>query len=229
MFHILSESFIEKFQSVVSMFRISNSQPLSESFIEKFKDRVDWNSITTNQVLSESFIEKFQHEVDWANISKYQKLTESFIEKHFDKVDLYYISASQILSESFIDKFKDKIDIDIYNKHHKEFTYDERLVDMTAYAKKYNLKFDGKTLIAYRQHDKLGRGKWSNIIRYEVGKYYRDWHCDMDITNGASFGLGIFPKGNVKVSVDIDDWGLWLHRCDSGKCRIWGFTVLEQN
>ena len=65
-------------------------------------------------------------------------------------------------------------------------------------------------------------------LSYEVGKYYRDWHLDMNIDEANSFGLGIWSEGNTKVKVDIDDWGLHLKRDDS-KCRVWGFTVLEQN
>ena len=40
-----------------------------------------------------------------------------------------------------------------------------------------------------------------------------------------SFGLGIFPKGNTKVKVLVDDWGVWTNRKD-GKARVWGIEIM---
>jgi hypothetical protein len=97
---------------------------------------------------------------------------------------------------------------------------------MREYAKAYNLRFDGEYLYAYREHDKWGRGSCNKTIFYGSGKYYRDWHCDMNTTDENSFGLGIWNKGNTVVKVSVDDWGVWLKKDKDGKCRVWGFTVL---
>ena len=40
-----------------------------------------------------------------------------------------------------------------------------------------------------------------------------------------SFGLGIFPQGNTKIKVNIEDWGVEVKK-DDGKARVWGITVL---
>jgi hypothetical protein len=47
----------------------------------------------------------------------------------------------------------------------------------------------------------------------------------MNKDESCSFGLGIWPKGNTPVKVDVKDWGLEVPNED-GKCRIWGFTVI---
>jgi hypothetical protein len=98
---------------------------------------------------------------------------------------------------------------------------------MTKYAKNYELNFDGEYLYAFRDHDKWGKGSWNNTLRYENGKYYRDWHCDMRPEALNSFGLGIWPKGNTPVKVAVDDWGVWIPY-NNGKCRVWGFTVIGE-
>jgi hypothetical protein len=98
---------------------------------------------------------------------------------------------------------------------------------MRQYAKRYNLKFDGKYLYAFRNHDQWGRGIFNSTIYYENGKYYRDWHCDMRNNIPNSFGLGIWPKGNTPIKVDVKDWGVYIPY-DHGKCRVWGFTVIGE-
>ena len=95
---------------------------------------------------------------------------------------------------------------------------------MKDYAKKYDLKFDGEYLFAFRDHDNFSRGIYKRSIFYKKGEYYRDWHLDMNKINLNSFGLGIFSKGNTPVKVHVDDWGCRVE--NSNKCRIWGFTIL---
>jgi len=86
------------------------------------------------------------------------------------------------------------------------------------------LKFDGKFLHAFRYHNFNGSGMYYKTIYYEEGKYYQDWHCDMDSDTENSFGLGIFPKGNTEIKVKVEDWGVEVDRED-GKARVWGITV----
>jgi hypothetical protein len=40
-----------------------------------------------------------------------------------------------------------------------------------------------------------------------------------------SFGLGIWPKGNTKVKIKIEDWGVAVNKND-GKARVWGFEIV---
>ena len=244
----LSEEFIEKFQDKVDWNHISNSQKLSEEFIEKFQNKVDWCNVSCCQKLSEEFIEKFQDRVDWNYISRSQKLSEEFIEKFQDRVHWPCISRSQKLSEEFIEKFQDEVDwggISRFHKlskefikkfqyffntgvqriNHKETTLKEKRSRIQAYAKKHNLEFDGEYLYAFRNHDEWGRGVFNETLSYKKGKYYRDWHCDMNEATENSFGLGVWPKGNTPIKVKVEDWGVEVDRED-GKGRVWGFEVI---
>jgi len=105
-------------------------------------------------------------------------------------------------------------------------TLDIVSVEMIEYAKQHGLEFDGEYLYAYREHDSRGCGVYNKTIFYERG-YYRDWRCDMRRENENSYGLGIFPKGNVQVRVKVDDLGCVIDRND-GKCRVWGFEIMGE-
>ena len=214
----------KKFLNILDWKYISIHQTLSESLIEKFANRVNWDNISIYQTLSEAFIEKFANQVHWENVSRYQMLSESFIEKFANRVNWTYISIYQILSEAFLEKYKNKLDLDLYKKSHKEKSFEQKLEEVQAYAKRYDLKFKNNVLYAYRDHDKHGRGLCNKTIRYKKGKYYRDWHCDMNVENENSFGLGIFPKGNTRIKVKVEDWGCSVNR-DDGKARVWVFEI----
>jgi hypothetical protein len=69
------------------------------------------------------------------------------------------------------------------------------------------------------------RGFFNKTISYEKGKYYKDWRWNMNKEDENSFGLGIFPKGNAKVEVKVEDWGVAVGRED-GKARVFGFNVI---
>jgi len=246
-FQKLSEHFIREFQCKVNWINISRCQWLSEDFIKEFQDKVSWINISRYQKLSESFIREFQDKVNWDEISSFQKLSEEFIALFENKVNWYNVSYCQILSKNFIKEFGDNIDIKIQNLNHKVYTVAEKMIAIKNYAKKHNLKFDGKYLYAFREHDEFGRGMFNKTIFYKKGEYYRDWHCDMNennrncfgcknsyvfnsfIQNGNkyknSFGLGIFPQGNTKVKVKVEDWGIEVSRED-GKARVWGFEII---
>jgi len=202
---------------------------LSERFIEKHEDRVNWNWISTYQRLSEEFIEKHKDRVNWNCISQYQKLSEEFIEKHEDRVNWNWISRCQKLSKKFIEKYEDRIDVDIQMRsHHDKRTKKQKEKEILEYCKKHNLKVDRKNKVfyAYREHDQFGRGMFNKTVFYRKGRYYRDWHCDLDPENKNSFGLGIFPKGNVEVKVKFEDWGVDVKDSSDGKARVWGFEIV---
>ena len=221
----LSEKFISEFKDKVNWNYISSYQKLSEKFITEFKDKVDWYCISLYQKLSEKFITEFKDKVDWYCISLSQKLSEEFITEFKDKVYWNYISSYQKLSEEFISEFKDKVNIKLYSQVNEEKTIKQKTEEIKKYAKKYNLKFDGKYLYAFREHDQFKRGMFNKTISYESGKYYRDWHCDMRKTEENSFGLGIWPKGNTPVKVKLEDWGTAVNRND-GKARVWGLEII---
>ena len=216
---------VGEFKDKVDWYYISSYQKLSEDFMREFKDKVYWDDISEYQKLSEDFIREFKDIVDWKCISSYQKLSEDFIREFKDKVDWYNISCNQKLSKDFIREFKNKINIKIQEDNFKEKSYEEKLEEVKAYAKQYNLKFDGKYLYAYRNHDMNGCGQFNKTIIYEKGKYYTDWHCDMNPENKNSFGLGIFPKGNTPVKVKVKDWGVAVNQKD-GKARVMGFKII---
>jgi hypothetical protein len=169
--------------------------------VEEFQDKVGWNLISMCQKLSESFIREFQDKVNWDCISRYQKLSESFIREFQDKV--YYEVQ--------------------YKKHHQILDHKNLAIE---YAKKHNLKIDNTYLYAFRNHDMHGRGMFNSAIFYEKGKEYRDFHCDLDSEEQNSFGLGIFPKGNTKVKVKLEDFGVEVKVSDKGKARVWAFEVV---
>jgi hypothetical protein len=221
----LSEDFIREFQKKVDWGCISATQKLSEGFIREFQEKVNWDCISAYQKLSEEFIREFQKKVNWDRISANQKLSEEFIREFQEKVYWDRISANQKLSKKFCNEFKDKIFLYTQKKSHQTKTLKQKTKEIRAYAKKHSLKFDGKFLFAFREHDQFGRGIFNKTISYEKGKYYQDWRCDMNVKNQNSFGLGILTKGNTPVRVSVKDWGVAIKGVD-GKARVFGFEVL---
>ncbi len=241
--YFLSEDFIREFKDRVSWIHISTHQKLSENFIREFKDRVSWIHISAYQKLSENFIREFKECVNWHDISIFQNLSEDFIREFKDRVNWHHISKTRKLSKEFIDEFghdffkSPQFNYFVFKSHQetrfKEKSDEQKLQEVKAYAEKYNLEFDGTYLYAFREHDKHNRGAWNKTICYdEVGKEYRDWHCNMDETDAMSFGLGIWPKlhnclvnVNTRVKVHYKDWG-----CEAiytnGKGRVMAFTLL---
>jgi hypothetical protein len=214
----LSKEFIREFADKVNWNDISTYQKLSEKFIREFADKINWRYISVQQKLSEEFIREFADKVHWDCISNYQNLSEDFIHEFKDKVDWFNIAISQNLSEEF------------RTQHNMSkaivFTKEQKLENMHAYAKEFNLKIENDTLFAYREHDKWNHGVHNKTIIYdEIDKKYEDWHCNLDSNIENSFGLGVFPKGNIKVSVHVDDWGVWVNNTDKG--RVWAFTLLS--
>ena len=222
----LSEDFIREFKNKVNWSNVSYSQKLSESFIREFKDKLNWYYISASQKLSESFIREIKDTVYWKDISCYQKLSEDFIREFQDQLGWDYISLYQPLSDSFIEEFKDKINIKQQKlSHHDSRTTEQKRKEIKSYAKKYNLKFKNDVLYAFREHDHFGRGAFNKTIFYKTGKYYRDWHCDLNPQFKNSFGLGIWPNGNIPVEVKLEDWGVAVKRDDEGKARVWAFST----
>lgn len=209
---------------------ILKNQRLSEAFIREIisdiKDSISskesadaaleeiFQLIAMCQPLSEEFIEEFAKDIDWFYISKFQVLSRDFIKKHcsdviWEMISIYQPSIdSRALSDSMVATFKCE--------------------SAKAYAKKHQLECDDKYLYAYRNHDRWGRGIFNRAIFYSSGKYYRDWHCDVNPYNSNSYGLGILPKGNTLVRVKIEDWGCEVNSDSKsdGKARVWGFEVL---
>ena len=217
---------VDEFSDKVDWYCISSNQKLSESFIGKFSDKINWDYISMYQKLSLEFLAKYSGKINWYCISSNQKLSLSFIAKFSDKIYWDKISIYQKLSMKFIGKYKDKLlpDVKVYQKvHHRSIN--DKVKEIEAYSDKWGLRFDGKFLYAFREHDKNGCGMFNKIIVYEKGKYYRDWHLDLNKDNKNSFGLGIFPKGNVRVRVKVEDWGIEVNR-DDGKARVMGFEII---
>ena len=205
---------------------VSQYQHLSSEDLEKFQDRLNWFYISKFQILSSKKLEKFKDQLQWGVVSEFQHLSSEDLEKYQDVLSWYLVSISQKLSTVDLEKFKFLVYPDLQVKHHKEKTMKQKKREMAKYAKKHNLEFDGEFLYAFRMHDVFGRGTWNKNIFYEKGKYYRDWHVDMDPNEENSFGLGIWPEGNTPIKVAVDDWGLEISTDKHGKCRVWGFTVI---
>ena len=224
----LSEEFIEKYFNEFDLYLICLYQKLPEEFIEKYFDKfdsIDLSYIHKYQKLSEEFIEKYWDKLDLFYICQYQKLSEKFMEKYIDKLDKNLVCIFQDLSKNFAKEHK--LDMKLYDKVRRKMSYHQKVEEVKKYCEKYNLKFDekNKCFYAYRNHDKYGRGMFSNSIFYKKGIYYKDYHLDMRKNIENNFGLGIFPKGNIKVKVLIKDWGIEIDR-DDGKCRVWGFEIV---
>ena len=221
----LSESFIIEFKNKINWFGISIDQKLSETFIRKFKNSVRWDYISQYQKLSESFITEFQNSVHWDSVCAHQKLSEIFIKKFKDKVDWDDISYNQILSKTFIEKFANKINTKIQlANHHNSLSYEQKFDMAKCYAKKYHLRCNQKYLYAYREHDEFNKGMYNKTICYDKKKMYIDWRCNLNIEIACSFGLGIFPKGNIKVRIKIKDIGCWPN--NTNKLRVWAFEII---
>ena len=225
---ILSEKFMETYSNKLDLYLICFRQKLSEKFIEIHFNKLYLNYICEYQKLSEKFMNKYFDKLDINKICLYQKLSEKFIEKYFNKFSKYNtinICVYQNISEKFAKKHK--LDIKLYNKIHKQISYKQKIEEVKKYCEKYNLEFDYKNrcFYAYREHDQRGNGMFNKAIFYEKGEYYKDWHLDMSKNKEDSFGLGIFPSGNTKIKVLIEDWGVEINR-DDGKCRVWGFEIV---
>ena len=204
---------------------ISCFKSLSEKFIEKHADKVVWYEISFSQKLSEAFIEKYTDKMDWRGISYFQKLSEAFIEKHAGKVNWHGISCSQNLSEEFIERHAGKIDKELQlKKHHRKY---DPVEEAKKYANKHNLTIKDGFLHVFRNHDEWNRGIYNKTIFYtKKNVEYRDWHCDLDPNEENSFGLGIWPKGNVEVKVKLKDFGCGVIDKDDGKARVWCFQLV---
>ena len=217
--------YIRKNVNIVDWNEISYNQILPESFIREFKNKVNWQAISSDQKLSEPFIAEFQDKVYWNWISQYQQLSEPFIEKFKNRVNWRRISIYQKLSKNFIQLFKNRLTIKSQLKrHHNKLSYQQKLEIAKRYAKKYDLKCDSEHLYAYREHDEFNRGMFSNITFYDKKGIYTDWHCDLNPAIENSFGLGIFPKGNIKIRIKIKDIGCWPN--NSNKLRVWAFEII---
>ena len=203
---------------------LKEEKQFEKEYGKNWTDKVNWYCISEYQKLSEKFIEKHENKVNWYCISESQKLSEKFIEKHENKVNWYHISCSQKLSEKFIEKHADKINKEIQlKKHHRKY---DPIEEAKQYAEKHNLIIKDGFLHAFRNHNKWGRGVFSKTILYtKKNVEYRDWHCDLDPNKKNSFGLGIWPEGNVEVKVKLEDFGCEVIDKDDGKARVWAFQI----
>ena len=188
--------------------------------IRTLSDKLGFKISCTSQ---EEFVREFQDRINWFWISSSQKLSEDFIREFQNKVNWIVISRNQRLSEKFIKEFSHKLDVNIQlRKHHRKVNKE---AEVASYATKHGLRYEKGVLYAYRNHDQYGHGTFNKTITYLPGKYYRDWHCDLEAVVQNSFGLGIWPKGNTPVKVKVKDWGVEVAGKDDGKARVWGFTV----
>ena len=216
---------VDEFSDKVDWSGISCYQNLTEDFIREFSDKVDWIGISRNQNLTEDFIREFSDKMDWSGISCNQNLTEDFIREFSDKVNWIWISRNQNLTEDFIREFSDKVDSDLYKECHlPSLSYDEKVKQVTQYAKEHDLTIEDGYLYAFRNHTN-GKGMVKTTV-YKKGTYYKDWHCDLNPEHENSYGFGIWPKGNTRVRVKIEDWGIAVNRED-GKARVWGFEIVD--
>ncbi len=233
----LSEDFIHEFRHQVKWAVICINQKLSLAFIHEHKEQVNWFAICRWQKLSLTFIRKHKSYVDWVCISEDQNLSESFIWEFKSRLDMFTVFVSRKLSASLVKRLKvmffhnrDYLSAKRYlNRSFKLKSDKQKLREVKDYAKKWSLEFDGEYLYAFREHDKEGRGAFNKTIFYdEIGKEYRDWHCDMDKDDTASFGLGIWPKTdsvNTRIKVHYKDWGCEVSDA-CGKGRVMAFTLL---
>lgn len=165
----------------------------------------------------------------------YEDFRYQYIGQVLKTIDVHFMSfliyQPQITKELF-DRLgvKDEFYLKSYKETHNPKPREEKILEMKEYARKHNLIFDGEYLFAYRSHY---RNRGMHLpISYEIGKYYKDWHCDLLKTEPNSFGFGIFPETmqtNVMVKVSIDDWGCEVEdfAC-KGKARVFGFTTLSK-
>jgi len=211
-------------KNILNVYGITLEDSNEKSFIRQFKDSVDWDFISQSQKLSESFIREFKDSVNWDYISTYQKLSECFIKEFKGSVNWVRISEFQKLSIEFMNEFP-QINKEIQLKHqHDTRTKEEKLKIMKDYATQHNLKFENETLYCFREHDQWNRGAWNKTIHYDSKGYYSDWHCDLNVDEDISFGLGAWVKGNTPISIHVNDFGCIVK--NSSKIRCFGFTII---
>ena len=197
--------------------------------IEEFRDKVDWTYISQYQKLSEGFIREFKDKVNWKYIAFSQKLSEEFIKEFRDKVNWEYISQFQKLNEGFIKEFNLSIP-----KNNWLYTSKKTKLKHLKESNKYEI-IDNNYIIAYKGIRSDGYSKYNFRYKYEVGKVYEDFHCDCNLSNENSFGLGVWTLEKAreycsekvfKVRVNIEDIGAIVHEND--KIRCWRLEVIEE-
>jgi len=103
----------------------------------------------------------------------------------------------------------------------------EKIRRAREYAAIHGLIIEGDHLLAFRNHDRHGRGAYKKSIRYTTGILNEDWHCDPRPYIPNSFGLGIWPKGNISVRVPLDRFVVAIQRND-GKARVEAFEIITK-
>lgn len=225
-FQYLSESFIEKFDSLLPWTFISKYQKLSNEFISKHADKVDWKEISGSQQLSEDFIHEHKDLVSWDIIVKAQLLSEAFIREHIKHINLDILVNYKKLSDNFIKEYNLTVNKDSWLYRSKEWKKNYMLANTKD---KYELHDD--YFIGYKGIRSDRHSIFNFQFKYEKGCVYE---TQADASNRlCSFGINVASLSNA-TSYAKDK----LIRCkvyyndiacvnDNGYVRAYKITVLD--
>jgi hypothetical protein len=214
-----------------------------------------WGALVRYQPLSEEILEEYANAFNWLDVLEYQPLSREFFDKHKSRIFFamevigvkgndpffwnkwitpYILQDERRIRYSPLN-FSPEREAELqriydlcFEKLHRQKSHEEKLAEMRAYAEKHGFVMKDDILYCYRQHTPEGRGLSHQRIKYKLGVYYRDWHCDLRPESYITFGFGLDPKGNVLVTVKAEDWGTeCTHKEEEGCARVWGFTVVD--
>jgi hypothetical protein len=222
-------------QSHAYNWKLISKQPLLPiEVMRQYADRLDWESVCEFRPLPESAVEEFEAYIDWKSYCRYQPLTEGLLQKYYSRLPWPIVVVRQNLSMNIIKEFWYYIEpyVDLAVRYQvfdplwmesKRLRYPATRMDPWSSGQKWErcLQFsyegdiDRQVVYAYKSTQKDGYSILNQKIRYDVGFWSKDWHCDGNFDIPYSFGLSAgqkqsalhhYPKGSLfMVEIPLDD------------------------
>lgn len=214
--------------------QISKQPSLPVEVMREYAKRLDWEAVSEYRPFTEELIEEFEDCIDWNSLCRYQPITDRVIEKYHCKLPWSIVVVRQNLSDYIIREFWNYIEP--YRKVAERYqafdegwmkdyglSYPEDRMDCWAKERKwdrlesfsYTCERDLGVVYAYKSTQKDGYSILNRKVRYDVGSWSRDWHCDGNIDVAYSFGLScgskhtaihFYPRGSLfLVEIPIDE------------------------
>lgn len=211
---------------------ISKQPTLPPEIMLHYAHRLEWESVCEYRLLSVLEIIEFERYVDWKSLCRYQPLEEAIIERYVEVLPWSIVVMRQNLTMSIIHNYwsflkpyssllvrYQMLDTDWMKE--MGLIYPDTRMDVWAEELKWErceqFGFEGnresQVVYAYKSTQKDGYSILNRKIRYELGKWSCDWHCDGNLNHPNSFGLSaghkntalnFYPRGSLfKVAIPI--------------------------
>jgi hypothetical protein len=211
---------------------ISKQPSLPLEVIRRYADRLDWESVCEYRPLSIMEVIEFEPYIDWKSLCRYQPVGEALIERYYRTLPWSIMVTRQNLSMLILEKFWHAIEpyteqvvkyqvMDTDWMKEKGLVYPYSRMDIWPAERKWRrceqFGYDGdrgaQVVYAYKSTQKDGYSILNRKVRYELGEWSEDWHCDGNLDHPYSFGLSaghknaalhFYPKGSLfKVGIPI--------------------------